>query len=303
MEYRARPTRLPVRFTACVDGRLCDAAEATIPASDQGLLRGDGCFEYVRVYLGKPFLLFDHLERLERSCGVLHLPTSREELAADVAAVVDAMAAGDPRGVSYDLRIVLTRSGTRLVVSEPLITSLWPASLGLVTDDPRPLLIGAKTLSYAANMLARRLAQERGFDEALLVTPDGHILESQTSAFFWVADDGAVCTPPLSEGILDSITRRVLMQHMGIEERVCHVEDALAAGEAFIGGTGWEVRPVSRIEDREFSDVPGVATREALKAIWREVEKDTGLDLAPHFAQAGSPDFVLAAWRELHAPE
>ena len=303
MESRARPTRPPARFTASVDGRLCDAAAATIPASDLGLLRGDGCFEYVRVYLGRPFLLLDHLERLERSCGVLHLPSPREELTGDIAAVVDAMAAGDQRGMSYDLRIVLTRSGTRLVVSEPLMTALWPAALGLVTDEPRPLLIGAKTLSYAANMLARRLAQERGFDEALLVTPAGHILESQTSAFFWVADDGVVCTPPLSEGILDSITRRVLVQHMRIEERVCDVADALAAREAFVGGTGWEVRPVTRIEDREFGDTPGVATREALKAIWGEIEKDTGLDLAPHFAQAGSPDFVLAAWRELHAPE
>jgi branched-chain amino acid aminotransferase len=303
MESRARPTRLPARFWACVNGRLCDAAEASVPASDEGLLRGDGCFEYVRVYLGRPFLLFDHLERLERSCGVLHLPSPRDELTADIAAVVDAMSAGDPRGLSYDLRVVLTRSGTRLVVSEPLMTALWPAALGLVTDEPRPLLIGAKTLSYAANMLARRLAQERGFDEALLVTPAGHVLESQTSAFFWVDEDGVVCTPPLSEGILDSITRRLLVQHMRIEERVCDVEHALAAREAFIGGTGWEVRPVTRIEDREFGDIPGVATREALKVIWREIEKDTGLDLAPHFAQAGSPDFVLAAWRELHAPE
>jgi branched-chain amino acid aminotransferase len=302
MEPRARPARLPPGFKACVDGRLCDAAEATIPASDQGLLRGDGCFEYVRVYLGKPFLLLDHLERLQRSCGVLHLPNPREELARDIAAVIDAMAAGDIRGVSYDLRIVLTESGTRLVLSEPILTTLSSASLGLVTDGPRPLLVGAKTLSYAANMLARRLAQERGFDEALLVTPAGHVLESQTSAFFWVADDGAVCTPPLSEGILDSITRRMLTRHMSVEERVCDVDDALAAREAFIGGTGWEVRPVSRVEDRELGDVPGVATREALKVIWREVEKDTGLDLAPHFAQAGSPDFVLAAWRELHAP-
>jgi branched-chain amino acid aminotransferase len=284
-----------------VNGRLCDVADATIPATDQGLLRGDGCFEYVRVYLGKPFLLFEHLERLERSCGVLHLSNPRKELDADIAAVADAMAAGNPRGLSYDLRIVLTRGGSRLVLSEPLVTSLGPAALGLVTDAARPLLIGAKTLSYAANMLAQRLAQERGFDEALLVTPTGHILEVQTSAFFWVADDGAVCTPPLSEGILDSITRRLLMQHLRVEERVCDVDDALAAGEAFISGTGWEVRPVSQIEDREFGAVPGVATREALKVMWQEVETHTGLDLGPHFAQAGSPDFVLAAWREVHA--
>jgi len=300
MESAARPPG-PTRFTACVNGRLCDVADATIPATDQGLLRGDGCFEFVRVFLGKPFLLSEHLQRMERSCGVLHLANPREELEADIAAVLDAMATGDQQGVSYDLRIVLTRSGARLVLSEPLLTSLGPAALCLVTDTARPLLTGAKTLSYAANMLAARLARERGFDEALLVTPVGRILEVQTSAFFWVSDDGAVCTPPLSEGILDSITRRLLMEHLRIEERACDVEDALAASEAFISGSGWEVRPVSRIEDHELGAVPGAATQEALKVIWHEIEMHTGLDLAPHFAQAGSPDFVLAAWRELHA--
>ena len=300
MESQVRPIG-QARYAACVNGRLCDVAEATIPATDQGLLRGDGCFEFVRVYLGKPFLLFEHLERLERSCEVLHLPNRRKELDADIAAVADAMAARSPCGASYDLRIVLTRGGSRLVLSEPLVASLGPAALALVTDAARPLLIGAKTLSYAANMLAARLARQRGFDEALLVTPNGHILEVQTSAFFWVNDDGAVCTPPLSEGILDSITRRLLMKHLRIEERICDVEDALTANEAFICGSGWEVRPVPRIEDRQFSAAPGVATREALRVMWREVESHTGLDLTPHFAQAGSPDFVLAAWRELHS--
>jgi branched-subunit amino acid aminotransferase/4-amino-4-deoxychorismate lyase len=91
------------------------------------------------------------------------------------------------------------------------------------------------------------------------------------------------------------------MEHLRIEERACDVEDALAASEAFISGSGWEVRPVSRIEDHELGAVPGAATQEALKVIWHEIEMHTGLDLAPHFAQAGSPDFVWAAWRELHA--
>jgi branched-chain amino acid aminotransferase len=300
MESGARPNG-PTRFAACVNGRLCDVADATIPATDLGLLRGDGCFEFVRVFLGKPFLLDEHLQRMGRSCDVLHLPCPRRELDADVAAVLDAMIANNAPGVSYDLRIVLTRSGTRLVLSEPLLASLGPAALCLVTDASRPLLVGAKTLSYAANMLAVRVARERGFDEALLVTPTGHVLEVQTSAFFWVADDGALHTPPLSEGILDSITRRLLMEHLPVEERICTVPDALAAREAFISGTGWEVRPVSRIDDHVLGGIPGAATQEALKVMWHEIEAHTGLDISAHFAQAGSPDFVVAAWKELHA--
>ncbi len=296
----ARPLS-SVRYQAMINGRLCNLADAAIPATDDGLLRGDGCFEYLRVYLGKPFLLADHLDRMERSCQVLRLPFSRTDVEADVAALVGALCAGDQADLSFDLRIVLTRGGNRVLLGQPLLTTLDAAALAIVADQPRPCLAGAKTISYAANMLAQRLARERGFDEALLVAPDGRVLEAQTGSVFWVAGDGVLCTPPLSEGILDSITRRVLRERLTIAERGCRVGDLQAASEVFIAASSWEVRPVRRIEERELDGVPGSATREALKAIWAAVQAHTDRDLAPHFAQAGSPAFVLAAWRELRA--
>ena len=189
------------------------------------MLRGDGCFEYFRVYLGRPFLLSEHLDRMERSCRVLRLPFPRAAIEADIAALLAAMCADGQAGMSYDVRIVLTRGGNRVILAHPLLTALDAVALALVTDLPRPCLIGAKTISYAANMLAQRLARERGFDEALLVSPDGRVLEAQTGAVFWVAADGAFCTPPLTEGILDSITRRVLRQRLSIDERSCHTGD------------------------------------------------------------------------------
>ena len=290
-----------VRYLASINGRLCDLADAAISATDDGLLRGDGCFEYFRVYLGRPFLLSEHLDRMERSCRILRLPCPRARIEADTAALLAAMGADGQAGVSYDVRIVLTRGGNRVVLAHPLLTSLDVVALALVTDLPRPCLVGAKTISYAANMLAQRLAQGRGFDEALLVSPDGRVLEAQTGAVFWVAEEGAVYTPPLDEGILDSITRRLLRQRLNIEERRCHTGDILGAAEVFVASSSWEVRPVRRIEDYEFDDAPGPVTREALTVIWREIEAHTELDLAPHFAQAGSPEFVLAAWRDRHS--
>lgn len=290
-----------VRYLASINGRLCDLADAAIPVTDDGLLRGDGCFEYFRVYLGRPFLLSEHLDRMERSCRMLRLPYPRARIEADVAALLAAMCADGQAGVSYDVRIVLTRGGNRVVLAHPLLASLDVVALALVTDLPRPCLIGAKTISYAANMLAQRLARERGFDEALLVSPDGRVLESQTAAVFWAAEDGAVYTPPLDEGILDSITRRLLRQRLSIDERSCHTSDILAAAEVFLASSSWEVRPVRCIETHEFDDAPGAVTREALKVIWREVEAHTELDLARHFAQADSPEFVLAAWRDRHS--
>jgi branched-chain amino acid aminotransferase len=102
------------------------------------------------------------------------------------------------------------------------------------------VLDGIKSLSYAGNMLATRLARERGFDEALLVTPHGRVLEAPTSSFFW-ARDGALLTPPLDEHILASITRTRLMEVADVKEAPCTRDDLAAADEAFLASTDREL--------------------------------------------------------------
>ncbi len=179
---------------ASIDGVLCDARTATVPVYDDGFLRGDGAFEFVRCYAGKPFTLVEHLDRMEKTCATIRLPFPRARFEAEIAALLASVGS-----VSTDLRIVLTRGGRRILILEPFLE--WPpAHLALVADSPRRILGGAKTLSYAGNMLAKRIAEERGFWEALLTTPDGRIMEVQQAAFFWATPDGELCTPPLGEG-------------------------------------------------------------------------------------------------------
>ncbi len=260
--------------SASIDGVLCDARTATVPVYDDGLLRGDGAFEFVRCYAGRPFTLVEHLDRMARTCATIRLPFPREQLEAEIVAL---LAAAGP--VSTDLRIVLTRGGRRIVILEPFLD--WPpAHLALVTDSPRAVLGGAKTLSYAGNMLAKRIAEERGFWEALLTYPDGRIMEVQQAAFFWATPQGELCTPPLGEGVLDSITRRVVMKHLEVAERTCTTEGALGAAEAFLAGTAREVQAVAVIENRTFDDPPGPFTRQAIAAYRREVEDQLGLTAA-----------------------
>lgn len=267
------PGRAP-EMAASIDGVLCDAREATVPMYDDGLLRGDGAFEYLRCYAGRPFTLVEHLDRLARTCATLRLPYQRELLEAEIAAL---LAWAGP--VFTDLRIVLTRGGRRIVFLEPHLD--WPpACLAFVTDSPRLVLAGAKSLSYAGNMVARRIAEERGFGEALLTTPDGRVMEVQQAAFFWVTSEGEVCTPPLADGILDSITRRIVMRHLAVVERTCRTEDALGAAEAFLAGAAREVQAVGVVEDRVFDDPPGPVTGLAVAAYRREVERETGLSAA-----------------------
>ena len=256
---------------ACLDGSVLPAAEAVIPATDEGFLRGDGVFEVVRVYSGRPFALGPHLDRLERSAENLRLGREVPR------ALLEEEAAGllaERGGRAFDgvLRLVLTRGGRRLLLTEPLPPAPEHARLGYVTFAPTRLLDGIKSLSYAANMLAGRLARERGFDEALLVTPHGRVLEAPTSSIFWADDRGVVYTPPLEDHILASITREHLMRLVEVEERSVTSEELLGAGEAFLASTTREVQSVAAIEHREFPE-PGELTRKAAAAFRAHVDQ------------------------------
>jgi len=233
------------------------ASAATVPASDEGLLRGDGVFEVIRVYDGRPFAFEEHLRRLERSALNLRLPLDLEAVRADANRLLAHAGSGPDHEA---LRIVITRGGRRLLLTEPLPPVAPTVRLASITYSPTRVLDGVKSLSYAANMLASRLARERGFDEALLVTPHGRVLEAPTSSIFWIADD-EVLTPPLDEHILASITRRIVIEEADATERSCALEDLLAADEAFLASTTREVHPVSALDGRSF-DAPGARTRE-----------------------------------------
>jgi branched-chain amino acid aminotransferase len=252
----------PGASLASLDGAIMPASVATIPATDEGLLRGDGAFEVIRVYDGQPFALEEHLRRLERSAANLRLPVDLEAVRSDAWRLVAEAGAGPAHDL---LRIVLTRGGRRLLLTEPLPDAPEHIRLASMTYAPTRILDGVKSLSYAANMLASRLARERGYDEALLVTPHGRVLEAPTSSIFWVKD-GEVLTPPLDEHILASITRAIVIEVTGAAERSCTLQELLAADEAFLASTTREVQAVSAIDERSF-EVPGPVTSRTAGAV------------------------------------
>jgi branched-chain amino acid aminotransferase len=240
---------------ASLDGEIMLASEATIPATDEGLIRGDGVFEVMRVYDGRPFALDRHLARLDRSARNLRLPVDLEAIQADVWRLLAQAGSGPEHDL---LRVVVTRGGRRLLLTEPLPAIPATARLASVTYSPTRVLDGVKSLSYGGNMLASRLARERGFDEALLVTPHGRVLEAPTSSIFWVKN-GELLTPPLDEHILASITRAIVIEGTGATERPCTLEQLLEADEAFLASTAREVHPISAVDERTF-DAPGPVT-------------------------------------------
>lgn len=249
-----------------LDGDVMDAADAQISILDEGLLRGDGVFEVVRIYAGRPFALDEHLERMVRSAAGLRLPFEEHDVRADAVAILEA--SGD---IDAALRLVVTRGGRRIGIMHPLPVMPDTIALATITYSPTRLLDGLKTLSYGANMLATRLAKEAGADEALLATPHGRILEAPVTAFFYVLD-GALYTPPLSDRILDSISRRVLMTVTDAQERVTTLDDLPSMSEAFLASSLREVQPVHAIDGRDLPAAPGPVSADAATRVHEHIE-------------------------------
>ena len=143
----------------------------------------------IRIYEGRLFALDDHLDRLERSAAALELEFDRGALEREIAALM--AESGDVDG---QLRLIVTRGGRRIAATEPLPPHAETVRLATVTYSPSVILNGVKSLSYAANMEATRIAKAQGADEAVLVRPDGTVLEPPTSSIFWVSPQGT-CAP------------------------------------------------------------------------------------------------------------
>jgi branched-chain amino acid aminotransferase len=254
---------------ASVDGAITPTAEAKVGLKDDGLYRGDGAFEVIRLYRGKPFALVDHLDRLERSGAAIELSFDREALEREIGSL---LAEAGP--VEGQMRLIVTRGGRRIAATEPIPPHPETVSLRSVTYCPTVILNGVKSLSYAANMQATRIAKGQGADEAVLVRPDGTVLEPPTSSVFWVSPEGELRTPALADGVLESITRDRMIKALEVEEGSWPIDDLRGAQEAFLASTTREIQGVASVDGRVFSAAPGPRTTEAQAAFAETLGKE-----------------------------
>lgn len=251
--------------TILINGRPSDGR---IPVTDSSVLRGDGCFEVLKAYEGKPFGLGEHLDRLEMSASALEIPIpGRDELASWIQTVASELG-------SCAVRVVVTRGGSVPGVDDPSRVIVFAHTWDLEDAPARLLpvgapwhasgedwaLAGAKVISYAPNLSASRQAHKEGFTDALLMTSDGRILEGPTFAVAWVVGE-ILETPALDLGILDSITRRLVLdqaRELGIEvvEGVWGLDRLEEASEVMALSTVREVQPVTAVKPLAFEEGP-----------------------------------------------
>lgn len=270
-----------------LNGASVDPEAASVSIFDRGFLYGDSVFEVLRTYAGVPFELELHLERLEASAALLGLemPVRRDVLVDEIA-----RAHAESEEPESALRVVITRGksphgldprgatgGTRIVVAQPIRRPPEPAyadgvavrlvagrARGASGVDPR-----AKSGNYLGSVLAQAEASAAGAHEALLLDARGQVTEGATSNVFAVFG-GVLITPPVSAGILDGITRRMVLRLAAEGGRraleLPLTREALAeADEAFITSSIREILPICQIDDRVLGP-PGPVTRELRQA-------------------------------------
>ncbi|HLE94804.1 MAG TPA: aminotransferase class IV [Acidimicrobiia bacterium] len=251
--------------TILINGQASDDGVAV---TDSSVLRGDGCFEVLKAYGGVPFALDPHLDRLERSAVALGIELPAR---ADISRWIERVANECP---DCAIRVVVTRGSALpdehgapvvIVFAHPWSGSRGPARLLPVAAPWHAAgaewdLAGAKILSYAPNLSASRRASRAGFDDALLTTVDGLILEGPTFCVAWVVDD-VLETPSLDLGILDSITRRLVLEdadRLGVRfiEGRWSLDRLEEASEVMAMSTIREVQPVSVVGHLAFGEGP-----------------------------------------------
>ncbi len=245
---------------ALVDG----VRQELLRVSDSTIIRGDGIFEAVRSYGGFLFSLEDHLERLSLSAAAVGIPLPDD---GRIGSWARSLAAEGGEGI---VRVIISRgdavpgssNASRILVLHhrlpfsPATVRLrpWPAPWH---PAGRPWeLAGIKTVSYAPNVAASRLASRDGFDDALLIADDGAVLEGPTFCVAWVTD-GVLRTPSIDLGILDSITRRHVLRlasgaDIEVEAGRFPIDEVSKASEVFAMSTVKEVTPVISLGNREY---------------------------------------------------
>jgi branched-chain amino acid aminotransferase len=273
-----------------VNGRISDEREAVISVFDHGFLYGEGIYETLRTYNGRPFLYDRHMRRLRNSAAMmaLEIPFTDDQLASQIR---DTTAAANLDGAEAYIRVLVTRGVGELtydikatptpsvvIIVKPLVEpseetyeqGVKVSLVDVVRNHPASVNPMIKSNNLMNQALAGQEAIRRGAFEGVMRNYRGELTECTTANLF-VVREGAAHTPPLESGLLPGITREFLFEvgrDVGIDvrETVLRDNDLFGADEAFLTSTTREAVPIVKVDDRTIgTGKPGAVTTKLLK--------------------------------------
>ncbi len=261
-----------------LNDKLVPESDARVSVLDRGFLYGDSVFETLRAYGGVPFMLPEHLSRLERSADALgiQIPLSKDELRSALMSTLEAnslksayirvmVSRGvgepgfDPTADTTPTLVVLARE------LSPYPDQMYKDGVKLIVssvrrNNPQALDPSIKSGNFLNNILAKGDASRAGAYDSVMLSLEGNVAECTSSNIFF-ARDGVLYTPSAGVGILEGITCGTvikLAQELDIQvhEGKFALESLMEAEEVFITNTTMEVMPVRAVDDRTFRPGP-----------------------------------------------
>jgi branched-chain amino acid aminotransferase len=285
--------------TINVNGRISGERDAVISVLDHGFLYGEGIYETLRTYDGRPFLYDRHMHRLRRSAAMISLDLAFSD--ADLlTAIADTMTAAHlgareayirvmvTRGVgelTYDIKATPTPSVVVIVkpqVDPPVevyTRGVAAVIVSIVRNHPDTVNPMIKSNNLMNSALAMQEAYRRGAFEGIMRNYRGELAECTTSNLF-IVRGGAALTPPLDAGLLPGITREFLFDvgrdaGIDVREAILRDEDLFGADEAFLTSTTRELVPITTVDDRTIgSGMPGPVTARLLEGFRRRARTE-----------------------------
>ncbi len=246
------------------NGKLLDAHEKSLSAGQVGLLNGWGVFSTLRVAEGVIFAYERHWDRMRRDAAKVHVPFPGDaaQLRSELLRLIEANSAWNAT-----LRVVVVRNRGGMfegpdqerdfdVVAFTKDLNPWGSSVRLAMKPharhAQNEFSGCKILSWSDNLTWYEQAQQRGFDEVVLLNERGEVCEC-TSANIFAATEGEVWTPPLDSGCLPGVTRELLLDvvrvpKIRVVERTLTPADLERADQVFITSTTRDLLPVVSVE-------------------------------------------------------
>jgi branched-chain amino acid aminotransferase len=279
-----------------ISGKYFERSEAKVSVFDHGFLYGDGVFEGMRAYGGKVFRLGDHIERLwESAKGIaLEIPLSVSEMekAINDTLLVNEISDGYVRLVvtrgegtlgldhylCHDSQVIIIADKLALYPVELYENGLEIVTASTVRVSSSMLSPQVKSLNYLNNILAKIEAYKAGCVEVLMLNSRGEVAECSGDNIF-IYRHGVLHTPSSEAGILEGITRRVVLEIAavtGLKTREAPMtrHDIYTAEECFLTGSAAELIPVVKLDSRTIGNgKPGKITKKLLELFKKETEK------------------------------